>query len=224
MKNNNVEIEVLADVMDNWQEISDILAEMIGIPAALIMRFTDPDIEVFVSSHSKGNPYHPGDKEKLIGSGLYCEKVIKTKNKLLIPDALADVNWKNNPDVKRNMISYLGFPILLPDGRPFGTLCVLDNKRNEYSKIIEQLMLKFCSMIESHLELIYMNQILGDKNKGLTDYLTELQALRGMVSICSYCKRIKDNQGKWHPVEHYLIHQVKVEFSHGICPECKSKL
>jgi hypothetical protein len=173
MVRNKVTIEVSEDIIENWQEISDILAEMIGVPAVLIMRFNDPDIEVFISSHSENNPYHSGDKEKLYGSGLYCETVIKTKNKLLVPDALVDVNWKNNPDVRLNMISYLGFPIRLPDGKPFGTICILDNKRNEYSKNIEQLMLKFRSMIESHLELIYMNQVLGDKNKHLTDYLQE---------------------------------------------------
>jgi transcriptional regulator with GAF, ATPase, and Fis domain len=224
MINNDVEIEVPVEIMENWQEISDILAEMIDVPVALIMRFNDPEIEVFVSSQSEGNPYQRGNKEKLSGSGLYCETVIRTKSKLLVPDAMADENWKNNPDIKLNMVSYLGYPILLPDGKPFGTLCVLDNKPNEYSKKIEQLMLKFRIVIESHLELIYLNRILGDKNKKLTDYLTELQALRGMVSICSYCKKIKNNRGEWHPVEHYLIQQAKVEFSHGICPECKKKL
>jgi len=174
MLNNKVKIEVPTDILENWQGIANILAEIIGIPAALIMRFTDPYIEVFVSSNSEGNPYHPGDRETLYGSGLYCETVIKTQDKLLIPDALTDSNWKNNPDVKLNMISYLGFPILLPDKKPFGTICVLDNKRNEYSKTIENLMLKFRSLIEAHLELIYMNQILGDSRKKLEESINEL--------------------------------------------------
>jgi hypothetical protein len=224
MISNEATLEVPKDILENWQEILNILAGTIGIPAALIMRFNDPDIEVFVSSKSEGNPYHPGDKEKLYGSGLYCETVIKRQDKLLVPDAVADVNWKNNPDVKLNMVSYLGFPILLPDGKPFGTICILDNKRNEYSENTEKLMLKFRSMIESHLELIYMNQILGDKNKRVTDYLMELQALRGMVSICSNCKRIKDAQGNWHHIDHYLIRHPEAEFSHGICPECMKKV
>lgn len=224
MINNEVKIEVPTDVQENWQEIANILAEMIGIPAALIMRFTDPYIEIFVSSNSEGNPYHPGDKETLYGSGLYCEMVIKTQNKLIVPDALADAKWKNNPDVKLNMISYLGFPILLPNKKPFGTICVLDNKPNEYSKTTEKLMLKFRNLIESHLEMIYMNQILGDNNKRLTDYLMELQALRGLVPICANCKSIRDNQDNWHPIEHYLIRHPKAEFSHGICPKCMKKL
>lgn len=224
MIKSDVKIEVPTNILESFQEIADILAEMIGIPAALIMRFTDPHIEVFVSSNSEGNPYHPGDKETLYGSGLYCETVLKTQDKLLVPDALADVNWKNNPDVKLNMISYLGFPILLPDKKPFGTICVLDNKPNEYTKTTEKLMLKFSSLIESQLEMIYMNQILGDKNKRLTDYLMELQVLRGLVPICANCKSIRDDQNNWHPVEHYLIRHPEAEFTHGICPECIKKL
>ena len=224
MINNEVKIDVPTDILGKWQEIANILAEMIRIPAALIMRFKDPYIEVFVASNSEGNPYHPGDKEMLYGSGLYCEMVIKTQNKLLVPDALADANWKNNPDVKLNMISYLGFPILLPNKKPFGTICVLDNKPNEYSKTTEKLMLKFRSLIESHLELIYMNKILGDKNKRLADYLMEIQALRGLVHICANCKSIRNDQGNWHPIEYYLIRHPEAKFSHDICPKCKKKL
>lgn len=191
MMKNDMHMEIPPEVMKNWQELSNILAQIIGTPAALIMRFEDPYIEVFVSSQSHGNPYHPGDKELLFGSGLYCETVIRTKNKLLVPDALADANWEKNPDVKLNMVSYLGFPILLPDKTPFGTICVLDNKRNEYSETIEKLMLNLRNLIESHLELIYVNRILGDKAQRLTDYLMEIQAFRGLVSICSNCKRIR---------------------------------
>jgi GAF domain-containing protein len=202
---NKVQIDVPLSITENWQEIVNILAEMIPVPAALIMRLDDPNVEVFASSKSDGNPYHPGDKEKIWGSGLYCETVIKTTEKLLVPDALADPNWDHNPDIKLGMISYFGFPILLPDGKPFGTICVLDNKQNAYSKNVEKLMQNVRNLVQSHLEVIYMNQVLGDKNKRLTDYLMELQALRSIVPICSNCKSIRDAQDNWHPIEHYLI-------------------
>jgi hypothetical protein len=214
------QIEISNAVQENWQEILDILCEVAEIPVALIMRLVDPDIEVFVSSRSEGNPYHPGDAEKVWGSGLYCETVIKTRDKLHVPNALADENWKDNPDIKLNMVAYLGFSILFPDGIPFGTLCILDNKPNVFSQKAEKLMIQFRSLIESHLELIYINQILGDKNKRVSDYLAELQALRGIVPICAHCKGIKDEQGAWHPIEYYLVRHPDTQLSHGICPEC----
>ncbi|MBM9536088.1 GAF domain-containing protein [Desulfobulbus alkaliphilus] len=224
MLNKRIEITIPEDVQNNWQEIVDILTQVCNVPVGLIMRLDESDIEVFVSNRSQDNPYRLGDKEHFQGSGLYCETVINSRGKLLIPDALADENWKNNPDIRLNMISYLGFPVFLPTKKPFGTICVLDNKRNEYSPVVEQLMLKFKDMIESHLELIFLNQALVDENKQLTDYLMELQALRGIVPICSSCKSIRDKEDNWHPVEHYLIRHPEAELSHGICPECVIKL
>jgi len=76
-------------------------------------------------------------------------------------------------------------------------------------------MLNFRNLIQKHLEVIYMNQSFGGKNKRLTDYLMELQALRGIVPICANCKSIRDSQDKGHPVEHYLIKNPEAEFSHG---------
>ncbi len=219
-----IKLTVPEDVLEGWREIADLLARILGVPAALVMRLREDEIEVLVASRGEGNPYRPGDREHFAGSGLYCETVINSGKKLLVPDALADENWKENPDVKLNMISYLGFPIFLPDGRPFGTLCVLDRRPNEYSTLYEDLMLKFKAMIESNLELLYLNQILGDRNKGLSDYLAELQTLRGMISVCSNCKAIRDREGNWHPIEHYLIRHPEADFSHGVCPTCWEKI
>jgi len=220
----NTDFNIPADVQDNWQEIVNILVKILDLPTALIMRYLDPHIEVFVSSESEGNPYHPGEREILFGSGLYCETVIKTQNKLQVPDALADPDWENNPDVKLNMISYFGFPILYPDKKPFGTLCVLDNHPNNYSATAEKLLIQFRNLIESHLSMIYMNQVLNETNKELTDYIAELQALRGLVPICSSCKNIRDAENNWHPVEHYILRNPKAEFSHSICPKCRKEL
>jgi GAF domain-containing protein len=218
------QIEIPATTLTGWQNIVDTMAELIGVPSALIMRLVDADIEVFVSSQSDGNPYHPGDHEHLLGSGLYCETVMKTKAKLLIPNALTDENWKNNPDVKLNMISYLGFPILLPDGKPFGTICVLDNKENAYSDTYEKLIINFREIVQSQLELIYMNTVLGDRNKRLVDYFEEIKILRGIVPMCSSCKKIRDAEGSWSEVEDYVSKHSEAQFSHGLCPDCLRKL
>jgi len=53
------QIIISAETLIKWQNIVDIIAELIGVPAALIMRLVESDIEVFVSSNTEGNPYHP---------------------------------------------------------------------------------------------------------------------------------------------------------------------
>lgn len=218
------QLTIPESTISGWQEILNIIAEMTNLPAALIMRLNEEFIEVFVASESKGNPYKPGDKEHFQDSGLYCEKVIKSGEKLLVPNALKDEVWKNNPDVKLDMISYLGFPIYMPDEKPFGTICVLDNKENHYTNLIESLIVKFRNMIQRDIELQYLNQLLGDENKKLTDYFFELQALRGVVPICSSCKSIRDNENKWHPIEKYFLNNPETELTHSLCPDCAKKL
>lgn len=215
--------EIPEDALKKWQDIVDIIAELIGIPSALIMRIVEYDIEVFVSSQSAGNPYHPGDHEHFLGSGLYCETVINTNEKLLVPNALVDKKWKNNPDIKLNMISYLGYPIVLPDKTTFGTICVLDNKENAYSETYESLLRNFRDIIQYQLELMYMNMLLGEKNKSLFDYLAEIKILRGIVPICMHCKEIRDDKGYWNQLEKYISEHSEVQFSHGICDKCLKK-
>lgn len=216
-------LEIPAALLADWQSTVDILSELAAIPAGLIMRIVDQDIEVFLSSNSAGNPYHPGDHEHLAGSGLYCETVIRTREPLLVPDALADPAWSDNPDIKLNMISYLGYPIMLPDGTPFGTICILDSKANAHSDTIQQLISKFRDLIQQHLELLYINAALDGENKQLVDYLDELQSLRGLIPICASCKKIKDSEGYWKSVETYLINHPHADFTHGLCPECFSR-
>lgn len=128
-------------LIEKWQELADLLAEIVDVPAALIMKMENESMEVLTSSKSKNNPYQVGHEEKWYG--LYCETVIKTQKKLLVPNALMDKNWDKNPDIKLGMISYLGFPINLPDNQPFGTICVLDNKENYFSSQNEMLLLQF---------------------------------------------------------------------------------
>lgn len=215
-----LQLELPAKTLDKWQQIADIIAELIGVPAALIIRLVESDIEVFVSSKSDGNPYNIGDHEHFYGSGLYCETVIKTNNKLLVPNALTDDEWKSNPDIKLNMISYLGYPILLPNGEPFGTICVLDSKENAFSSTYESLIENFREVIQFQLELIYMNSVLGDENKNFSEYADEIRALRGILPICSFCKKIRDGEGNWNELEAYISGHSDATFSHGFCPEC----
>lgn len=54
----------------------------------------------------------------------------------------------------------------------------------------------------------------------LQDALTQIKVLRGLIPICSYCKKIRDDQGYWNQIEAYVAEHSEAEFSHSICPEC----
>lgn len=48
----------------------------------------------------------------------------------------------------------------------------------------------------------------------------EVRQLERLLPICSYCKKIRDEQGSWWPIEQYISSRAGTDFSHGICPDC----
>ncbi len=53
--------------------------------------------------------------------------------------------------------------------------------------------------------------------------LFEIKTLRGLIPICAWCKKIRNDAGSWEQLEAYLRSHTEAEFSHGICPECVEK-
>lgn len=54
----------------------------------------------------------------------------------------------------------------------------------------------------------------------LTRALAEVRALKGMLPICSQCKKVRDDQGYWNQIETYLSEHTEATFTHGVCPDC----
>jgi CheY-like chemotaxis protein len=51
----------------------------------------------------------------------------------------------------------------------------------------------------------------------------ELHFLEGLLPICSYCKRIRDDKARWLSLESYVQENSNLEFSHGVCPDCYAR-
>ncbi len=63
-------------------------------------------------------------------------------------------------------------------------------------------------------------RLIGELEKALQ----EIKRLSGLLPICASCKKIRDNEGAWHPIEEYIASHSEADFSHGICPECAYRL
>jgi signal transduction histidine kinase len=79
---------------------------------------------------------------------------MKSRQLLLVPDALADQEWNANPDIKLGMISYMGFPVAWPNGDIFGTICVLDARPNEYSELYRKILFQCREVLQTDLKLL----------------------------------------------------------------------
>jgi PAS domain S-box-containing protein len=50
--------------------------------------------------------------------------------------------------------------------------------------------------------------------------LAEVRTLRAILPICSYCRKVRDDEDYWHSVEGYISQHTDMKFSHGVCPDC----
>lgn len=58
----------------------------------------------------------------------------------------------------------------------------------------------------------------------LQEALEKIRKLKGLLPICAWCKKIRDDRGYWKKVEDYLEEHTDALFTHGICPECYKKV
>jgi phosphoserine phosphatase RsbU/P len=72
-------------------------------------------------------------------------------------------------------------------------------------------------------ELARKNDALEKTNTELTRALERIQTLEGILPICSYCNKIRDEKGNWKQLEAYISNHSSAEFSHGICPTCMQR-
>ena len=50
--------------------------------------------------------------------------------------------------------------------------------------------------------------------------MAQIKQLEGIIPICMYCKKIRDDQQSWHQLEAYISNHSEAVFSHGMCPPC----
>ena len=68
--------------------------------------------------------------------------------------------------------------------------------------------------------MVALQERLSDRVLELEEALRNVRQLQGLLPICAYCKRIRDDKNYWSQVETYLAGSLDVQFSHGICPSC----
>lgn len=77
---------------------------------------------------------------------------------------------------------------------------------------------------QQQAEIEEQHQELSEKNTRLETALREVKTLSGLLPICASCKNIRDDEGKWQPLEPYIRERSGADFTHGICPECMKQL
>ena len=72
-------------------------------------------------------------------------------------------------------------------------------------------------------KVVELQALLAGRIKQLQDALAQIKTLQGILPICMYCKKIRDDKQYWQQVESYVSTHTEAQFSHGICPDCYKK-
>lgn len=75
----------------------------------------------------------------------------------------------------------------------------------------------------THLEVEERTKEKDNLISNLQSALDEVETLKGIIPICSYCHRIRNDEGAWDRLESYISKHSDASFSHGICPKCLVK-
>lgn len=95
----------------------------------------------------------------------------------------------------------------------------LDSGADDYvTKPFDRLVLQ--SRISVGLRIGELQRNLANRIVELETALTRVRQLQGLLPICSYCKKVRDDQNYWQQVDSYISKHSEVEFSHSICPTC----
>jgi c-di-GMP phosphodiesterase len=136
-----------------WQRMVDLIADLAKVPASLIMNTTGAHHAVYVANRSDAHPYTVGQAFDL-NEKLYCFGVLQNDGELCVEDALCDPRWHDNQDLDHGMTFYIGLPVKWPDGTVFGTICVLDRRRNKRALVFRTGLEEFSRIVEDDLALL----------------------------------------------------------------------
>lgn len=194
-----------------YDDITALAAYICAVPVAMVS-LVDESRQWFKSKLGLNRQETPRDVA-------FCAHAILQSDPLIVRDALKDERFADSALVRRSphIRFYAGFPLTTPEGFNLGTLCAIDRRPRQLSGPQKTAMAALSRQVMALLDM-------RRTSDHLAHALEKVKTLHGMLPICAWCKRIRDDQGYWSQVEAYVRAHTDAEFTHGICPECLEKV
>ena len=193
-----------------YDDITTLAAYLCEVPISLIS-LVDEKRQWFKSKLGLNRRETPRDVA-------FCAHAILQSEPLIVRDALKDARFADSSLVTRSphIRFYAGFPLTTPEGFALGTLCAIDRKPRQLSAGQKTAMQALSRQVMALLELRRVSARMAEA-------LEKVKTLHGLLPICAWCKRIRDDTGYWSQVEAYIREHTGADFTHGICPACYEK-
>lgn len=156
----------------------------------------------------------------------FCAHAIRQEKVFLVPDATNDSRFSGNPLVTSGpgIRFYAGAPLVNPEGVPLGTLCAIDRKPRTFTPEQSEALAALARQVMYLLELRRMIGLLRVAQTERQAALTQVRELSGLLPMCAWCKKVRDDSGYWQRVELFLGASTGADITHGMCPECSDKM
>jgi GAF domain-containing protein len=141
---------------------------------------------------------------------------------LNVPDVFNDDRFIASDWWRRHgLSSFLGVPVIL-DGVLLAVLALNGREPFQFDAEDELMLESFGAQAALAIRNASLFAAESAARQTAERALAEVSLLQGLLPICSYCKKIRNDQDSWEQLESYISEHTHATFSHGICPDCRS--
>jgi GAF domain-containing protein len=193
---------------DAYDDIVSLAAYLTGVPIAAIS-LIDVDRQWFKARIGLSEYSTPREQA-------FCAHTILQTEIMEVPDASKDARFESNPLVtgKLNIRFYAGAPLVTHSGEALGSICIMDRHPRKLSVEQRDALKKLAGMVMRTLEYRHVCA-------ELAEVAANMKTLSGLLPICSWCKKVREDEGYWEEVESYIKNQTGLDLTQSICPDCQ---
>lgn len=140
-------------INEHWTELTNLISSTFQLPYCFITQLKGGEIKISNQNTNSESNKHANSIAKFVKHN--CEKVISKKSKRTILKELKEIQQSNTSKIKANTLAYMGYPVFRPDGKIFGTICVLNQQENNFSSDIEELLVHCKDLLELDIATYY---------------------------------------------------------------------
>jgi GAF domain-containing protein len=213
-----------------YQKLADVLAQIIGGDGCYVTHLDEDSNQVLggAASGAARDPYphmQPPPGERTL-----TESVLKAGRPLPIEDVHNSEYISPKIAAMFPGVSQLGLPLQVGERSLGAVLIAFDQPHSftddEIARARQAVDLTALALENARLfQSVRQSQMDWETlSLELQDALDNVKTLRGLLPICSSCKKIRDDSGYWQGVDDYVRDHSEARFTHGMCPECLREL
>lgn len=197
------------------QRLTRLASRFVGAPVSIVSLVLD-DRQVFAAEVGVAEPWKSRGGTPMSYS--FCQHVVTSGEALVVPDARRDARVSDNPAVHDlGVEAYAGVPLETSEGQRLGSFCVIDDRPRPWTDEEIEVLRDLAAAAMTEIEL-------RTTAAALDDALAKVRTLKGLIPVCSWCSKIRNDEGFWDGLVAYMTRHTGAQISHGICPKCEVKL